>query len=124
MLSEIIATPKFIFHILQGMLVAQAKSARQFIQFKTITQIGGEDIVAMLVVRRMIAIENALLIAVILRGVVAQDIFQSCFQSMDLGKGCGVIYLESMFRRILTAIVTLVFQALKEVLPTVGSLHV
>ena len=72
----------------------------------------------------MVLVEDIFLIAVILRGVVAQDVLQTCFQGMNLCKWRGIVYLEGMLHRTLTAIVILILQALQEVLPTIGGLHI
>ena len=78
----------------------------------------------MLIVRRMVLVEDVFLVAVILRGVVAQDVLQACFQGMNLSEGRGIVYLEGMFHHLLAAVVILILQALQKILPTIGSLHV
>ena len=43
---------------------------------------------------------------------------------MNLSEGRGIVYLEGMLHRTLTAVVILTLQTLQEVFPTIGSLHI
>ncbi len=72
----------------------------------------------------VINVLGILFVAVIFRSVVAQNVFQTSLQRMDLGKGCGVVHLEGVFRAMLVAFIVLVFQALEKIIPAIGSLHV
>ena len=78
----------------------------------------------MLIVRRMVLVEEIFLIAVILRGIFASDVLQTCLQGVNLGEGCGIVYLKCMLHRTFAAVVILILQAQQEVLPTVSGLHV
>ena len=113
---EIFSSPQQVLHVFNSMFITHAQPAGKFFQGKSITQIRGDDIILMAVMRTVLLIKKEFgsscrtEITVVVGGIVAQNIFHSGFHLMILPERSREISLESMFRSILLSVIALVFQ--------------
>ena len=106
------------------MLIARAEPSGELLYLQSVADIGGEDVVPVLVVGAVFTVELIivlcrfqLFVAVVLRSIVAHDVLHTGFEGVQLAYRSGVVGLESMFGRILRAVVMLVLHSCHEVLP-------